>query len=88
MHDFSTDSSTLTRHELWFRSLVAGGRDYRFPCDERGRVDMDALNEHARNNYLFARVVVGHEVATPVVRLCHAWLAGFEMPAQASGAHA
>lgn len=88
MHDSSTKSTALTRHELWFRSIVAGGRDYRFPCDEHGHVDLDALNERARNSYFFARIVVGHEVAAPVVRNCNAWLAAFEIPSRVSAAHA
>lgn len=52
---------------LRFRSLFESGRGYAFPCDERGRVDLDDLSECARNNYLYARAMVGRELAVPAV---------------------
>ena len=52
---------------LRFRSLFESGRGYAFPCDERGRVDLDDLSEEARNNYLYARAMVGRELAVPAV---------------------
>ena len=52
---------------LRFRSLFNEGRAYAFPCDEQGHVDLDALSERARNNYLYARAVIGREVAMPAV---------------------
>jgi hypothetical protein len=52
---------------LRFRSLFESGRGYAFPCDERGRVDLDDLSESARNNYLYARAMVGRELAVPAV---------------------
>ena len=54
-------------YELRFRSLFDEGRAYAFPCDAAGHVDMDALSERARLNYLYARAVVGREVAVPAV---------------------
>ena len=33
---------------------------------------MDALGEQARNNYLYARTVVGRDVSTPKVQTCTA----------------
>lgn len=54
--------------ELRFTSLFNEGRGFSFPCDSKGAVDIDALSEQARNNYLFARAVVGREVAYPAVR--------------------
>jgi hypothetical protein len=30
-------------------------------------VDLDELSENARNNYLYARAMVGRELATPAV---------------------
>ena len=60
--------STLTRFELRFQSLFDAGRGYAFPCDPSGQVDMNQLSERARNNYLFARAVVGRELAVPAVR--------------------
>jgi len=52
---------------LRFESLFDPGRGLAFPCDERGQVVLDALSERARRNYFYARVVVGHEFATPAV---------------------
>jgi hypothetical protein len=56
-----------SRFRLCFRSLFDSGRGYAFPCDGDGRVDLDALSEHARNNYLFARAMVGRDLAAPAV---------------------
>ena len=53
--------------ELRFQSLFHAGKALAFPCDARGEVSLDALSERARENYLFARAVVGHEYAAPVV---------------------
>lgn len=54
--------------ELRFTSLFNEGRGLSFPCDAGGRVDLDALSEQARNNYLFARAVIGRDYAFPAVR--------------------
>jgi hypothetical protein len=54
-------------YELRFRSLFDEGRAYAFPCDAAGHVDMDALSDRARLNYLYARTVIGREVAMPAV---------------------
>lgn len=56
------------RYELRFRSLFDNGRSFAFPCDPDGRVDLDQLSEHARINYLYARAVVGRELAEPAVQ--------------------
>jgi len=55
--------------ELRFDSLFTEGRGLAFPCDAKGQVDLDALSERARCNYLYARAVVGREYQTPAVRL-------------------
>jgi hypothetical protein len=52
---------------LRFQSLFHPGRALMFPCDPAGRVEMDRLTERARENYLYARAVVGREFATPSV---------------------
>jgi len=57
-------------YELRFQSLFNARRAYAFPCDASGRVDMDALSDRARNKYLFARAVVGIELAHPDVLPC------------------
>jgi hypothetical protein len=54
-------------YQLRFESLFNPGRAMAFPCDERGRVELDALSDAARRNYLYARAVVGREFATPTV---------------------
>jgi hypothetical protein len=56
-----------SRFQLCFRSLFDAGRGYAFPCDDAGRVDLDHLSERARINYLYARAMVGRELAVPAV---------------------
>ena len=51
----------------FFRSLFEPGRGYAFPCDSAGCVDLDLLSEQARNNYYYARAMVGRELAAPAV---------------------
>lgn len=53
--------------QLCFRSLFHSGRGYAFPCDPSGQVDLDAMSERARNNYFYARAMVGRELAAPAV---------------------
>jgi hypothetical protein len=62
-------TDAAARYEIRFQSLFKEGRAFTFPCDADGRVDMDLLSERARNNYLYARAVVGREFATPAVLL-------------------
>jgi hypothetical protein len=59
--------SISSRFRLCFRSLFDSGRGYAFPCDGAGHVDLDALSDLARLNYLYARAMVGRELATPSV---------------------
>ena len=61
--------STPTQYELRFQSLFGTGQGYVFPCDPKGRVDLNQLSDRARNNYLFARALVGRELAVPAVRV-------------------
>lgn len=56
------------QYELRFQSLFHSGRGYAFPCDAEGRVAMDRLSERERANYLFARAMVGRDLAAPAVR--------------------
>jgi len=55
------------RYELRFAGLFNRGRGFAFPCDAKGNVDINELNEGERTNYLFARAVVGTELSPPVV---------------------
>jgi hypothetical protein len=60
--------TTMTQFELSFRPLTENSRSFAFPCDPEGRVDMDQLSDRTRNNYLYARAMVGRELAVPAVR--------------------
>jgi hypothetical protein len=62
-----SEGSRSQGYVLRFQSLFDEGRAYAFPCDDKGLVDLDALSEKARNNYLYARAVIGLEVAMPHV---------------------
>ncbi|MFC5497334.1 hypothetical protein ACFPOE_07305 [Caenimonas terrae] len=59
--------STSCEFQLQFRSLFDSGRGFAFPCDPQGQVDLNHLNERARNNYLYARAMVGRELCWPAV---------------------
>ncbi|MCV2354944.1 hypothetical protein LNV09_12340 [Paucibacter sp. B2R-40] len=55
--------------ELRFQSLFHSGKALAFPCDAHGDVMLDVLSARALENYLFARAVVGHEYANPVIQV-------------------
>ena len=59
-------------HEIRFQSLFHEGRALIFPCNAHGHVEMDALTDRARENYLYARAVVGRDYAYPAIRECAA----------------
>jgi hypothetical protein len=59
-----------TCYEIRYQPLSGRGPELAFPCDAQGRVEMDALSDRARNNYLYARAVVGREYAAPAVLRC------------------
>jgi hypothetical protein len=56
-------------YEIRFPSLFRPGQALAFPCDREGHVDLDALSDRAKGNYLFARAMVGREYATPCVQV-------------------
>jgi len=62
------NDSMQPQFELRFQSLFDSGRGFAFPCDPQGQVDLDGLSNRARNNYLYARAMVGRELAVPAVR--------------------
>lgn len=70
MYAQSTADLVQSRYELSFPSLLRGG-GFAFPCDEAGRVDLDAMSDKQRNSYLYARALIGRELAYPVVRPVH-----------------
>jgi hypothetical protein len=53
--------------QVRFESLFQPGRALAFPCDARGNVPLDAMPQRARNNYLFARAMIGRDFAMPRV---------------------
>jgi hypothetical protein len=59
--------SSSAEFQLRFASLSGSGRSFVFSCDAEGRVDLDRLSEEARNDYFYARAMVGREVATPAI---------------------
>lgn len=56
-------------HELRFQSLLNEGREFAFPCDSDGHVDIDALGDRVRQNYFYARTCIGREFRVPAVQL-------------------
>jgi hypothetical protein len=54
--------------ELLFVSLFDDGRGYAFPCDAAGQVDLDALSDRLRMNYLYVRKLIGRDFSAPAVR--------------------
>ncbi|MDT7836355.1 hypothetical protein [Aquabacterium sp. OR-4] len=65
-------AQAVSGFELRFESLFVEGRGLAFPCDSRGQVNLDALSDRARSNYLYARAVVGREYRQPAVCRNHA----------------
>lgn len=63
-------NDVATHYALTFEPLSGEGAGYAFPCDARGIVDLDALDERERNEYFFARGLVGHTLAAPAVLPC------------------
>jgi hypothetical protein len=59
------------RFELRYRSLSPHRCGFAFPCDAHGRVNLDELSEPARENYLYARAMVGRDLLLPQVLLTH-----------------
>jgi hypothetical protein len=68
-HGDATMNNDLAAQEfqLRFQSLFDSGRGFAFPCDPAGHVNIDSLSERARNNYFFARAMVGRELSVPAV---------------------
>lgn len=56
-----------SHYKLRFESLFDSGRNFTFPCDDHGKVDLDSLSERVRIDYLYARAVVGRELGQPAV---------------------
>lgn len=67
MHSQAVQAHRASGYVLRFQSLFHEGRALAFECDAAGRVDLDAMSERARINYLHARSVIGRDFATPFV---------------------
>lgn len=68
MQAIPVNDANACHYELRFRSLYEEGRGYSFPCNPSGEVEMGAMSERARLNYLFARAMVGREFFLPEVQ--------------------
>jgi hypothetical protein len=55
-------------HLLHFEPLAGGDAGLDIPCDPQGRVGLDGLGDGLRNDYFFARTLIGHLFAAPTVR--------------------
>ena len=56
--------------QVSFQPLCGPWPALTLPCDAAGHVQLDALSDGDRHEYLFARVVMGREYAAPqVIRL-------------------
>jgi hypothetical protein len=67
MNASRTQPTDQARYELRFQSLFQEGRGFAFPCDAQGHVDLDALGERLRLNYLYARTLIGRDFSMPAV---------------------
>jgi hypothetical protein len=74
--------AVVTGFELRFHPLSDLARVLCFPCDKGGRVELDALTDYARNNYLYARAMIGVEFALPTVHAVEAHWDTVVSPAQ------
>jgi hypothetical protein len=61
------DTAVRPPYEARFCSLFNEGGELAFPCDAQGKVNLDGLSDRARNNYFYARALIGREFAAPVV---------------------
>ena len=52
---------------LVYRALSGAPVEHSFPCNPDGEVDLDRLDDRSRNNYFFARAMVGRAVKPPMV---------------------
>jgi hypothetical protein len=66
--DQLTSACVAAQYELRFSHLFNAGKGFSFPCDANGQVDLDGLSESLRNNYFFARTLIGHELSVPYTR--------------------
>lgn len=63
----SQPATRPARYALRFQSRSQPRRTLLFPCDARGQVELDGLSRPALRDDLYARVVMGRELAMPKV---------------------
>jgi hypothetical protein len=68
MHTIAHQQASTASFELLFQSFGDEDRGMVFPCDAAGRVDMDQMSDATRNNYLFARALMGRDFTAPMLR--------------------
>ena len=61
--------TVVQQFTLCYPSSAFNGKALSFPCNQQGDVDMEQLTERARNNYFYARMMLGREFLSPVVQL-------------------
>jgi hypothetical protein len=65
----TVDAAGGSRYQLWFRPLSDSTTAPRaFRCDAAGHIDLDALSDHDRGEYFFARALVGRDFDRPAVQ--------------------
>jgi len=64
--------ASAASYQIRFASLRTSTPALTFRCDARGNVELDALDEKARLDYLFARALVGRNFARPAIVRAHA----------------
>ena len=63
----SPRTSSAGHWQIRFEPLVAGATASVFSCDAQGQVELDAMEDRARNDYFFARALIGRDFARPVL---------------------
>lgn len=64
---YSPPATCAACYELRFNFLHNRGRGFAFPCDATGHVALDDMSDSCRNNYFYARTVIGRELSAPFV---------------------
>lgn len=60
-------SEASQRFRLVYQSISGSLGSYSFPCNPHGEVDLNLLDDRSRNNYLFARAMMGRAMKLPTV---------------------
>lgn len=71
MNSSSASRATAARFELRYRSFSPHRPGFAFPCDARGCVDLGELSDVARENFRYARAMVGRDLLHPEVLPAH-----------------